>query len=119
MDTQLLEAELRHQTAIEEAVDHLLALHPSHAGAEHRSSPRVSYSRPVQVTKDNKTDLCATKDISRTGIGFLHTRPLYGRVILGFTTPTGDTVRFLGEVVRARQVGRLFEIGAKFVERII
>lgn len=84
-----------------------------------RQADRIPFARQVQVTKDNKTDLCAGKDISATGIGFFHVKPVYGAVIVGVTTPSGDFFRFLGEVVRTRQVGRLFEIGVKLVDRII
>jgi hypothetical protein len=84
-----------------------------------RQCERFPFPRPVQVTKDNKVDMCAGKDISHGGIGFVHTKPLYGVVIVGLTTPTGEIYRFLAEVVRARQVGRLYEIGAKFVERLV
>jgi hypothetical protein len=99
------------------AVDHLLAQLPT-TGMELRIENRHSYPRQVQVTKDNKTELCAGKDLSRGGVGFLHTRPILGNVIVGLTSPNGDFYRFLAEVVRARQVGRFYEIGARFIERI-
>lgn len=119
MSTQAAVFDSRRQHIIEEAVADLLAAPSRHSDAEHRASPRVVYSGPVQVTKDNRTEMCAAKDLSRTGVGFVHTRPMYGRVILGFTAPSGGVYRFLAEVVRAREVGRLYEIGARFVERIV
>ncbi|MBY0586034.1 PilZ domain-containing protein [bacterium] len=99
------------------AVDNLLSQLPT-AGMELRTEDRHAYSRQVQVTKDNKTELCAGKDLSHGGVGFLHTRPILGNVIVGLTSPNGDFYRFLAEVVRARQVGRFYEIGARFLERI-
>lgn len=103
--------------AIAEAIDQFLNSLPT-AAQEHREADRVPFARQVQVTKDNKTDMCAGKDISHGGIGFLHTKPLYGVVIVGITSPTGDVYRFLAEVVRARAIGRFYEVGARFIERI-
>lgn len=100
------------------AVDHMLDTLPT-AGHELREENRHPFPRTIQVTKDNKTDLCAGKDISRGGIGFLHIKPLYGVIIVSMTTPVGHHFRFLAEVVRARQVGRFYEVGAKFIERIV
>ena len=104
--------------AIASAVDHVLDTLPT-IGHELREENRHPFHRTIQVTKDNKSDLCAGKDISRGGIGFLHIKPLYGSIIIGMTTPEGDHYRFLAEVVRARQVGRFYEVGAKFVERLV
>ena len=103
---------------IHEAIVHILSLSPE-VGAEKRIVPRVPYHKAVQVTKDNKTDLCPARDLSQSGVGFLHTKPVYGRIIVGLSTPTGDHYRLLSEVVRARQVGRFYEMGARFVERIV
>ncbi len=99
------------------AVDNLLSQLPT-SGMELRTEDRFPYPRQVQVTKDNKTELCAGKDLSRGGVGFLHTKPILGNVIVAMTSPSGDFYRFLAEVVRARQVGRFYEIGARFIERI-
>jgi len=103
---------------IASAVERMLDTLPT-VGHELREEDRHPFPRTIQVTKDNKTDLCAGKDISRGGIGFLHIKPLYGVIIVSMTTPAGDHYRFLAEVVRARQVGRFYEVGAKFIERIV
>jgi hypothetical protein len=103
--------------SIASAVQNLLSQLPT-SGMELRTDDRHSYPRPVQVIKDNKTEMCAGKDLSRGGVGFLHTKPILGNVIIGLTSPSGDFFRFLAEVVRARQVGRFYEIGARFIERI-
>ena len=103
---------------IASAVDHVVDTLPT-LGHELREEGRHPFPRTVQVTKDNKTDLCAGKDISRGGVGFLHIKPLYGIIIVGLSTPDGDHYRFLAEVVRARQVGRFNQIGVKFIERIV
>jgi hypothetical protein len=103
--------------SIATAVDNLLSQLPT-SGMELRTEDRFPYPRQVQVTKDNKTELCAGKDLSRGGVGFLHTKPILGSVIVALTSPSGDFYRFLAEVVRARQVGRFYEIGARFIERI-
>jgi hypothetical protein len=103
--------------SIASAVDNLLSQLPT-SGMDLRTDDRFPYPRQMQVTKDNKIELCAGKDLSRGGVGFLHTKPILGNIIVALTSPSGDFYRFLAEVVRARQVGRFYEIGARFIERI-
>ena len=55
-----------------------------------------------------------TKDVSRGGIGFLHSEPLYPMEQMNLALPDGKSL--IIEVVRCRRVQRrCFEIGAVFV----
>ena len=56
-----------------------------------------------------------TKDISRCGLGFLHSQQLFPRECMHIFLPEGT--RRTVEVVRCRRLGRrCFDIGARFAE---
>ena len=106
-------------TAIRRAVEEVLNEKEDYAGSERRAAPRRDYAKPIQVVlPSGKRDICVAKDLSVTGISFGYLRPLSGVVIVELSGPAKTAFRLKAEVVRTRRIGRFYEIGAKFIQRL-
>jgi hypothetical protein len=81
-----------------------------------RASAAVQYRQSFPALPRPETwHKVYTKDVSRTGLGFLHSEPLYPMEQLCLVLPDGCCRRI--EVVRCRRIGpRCFEIGAVFIK---
>ena len=59
-----------------------------------------------------------TTDISRNGMGFLHTSAVGDKFLALTIGQNGRRVSILVEVVRCRAVSDLYEMGVKFIRRL-
>lgn len=58
-----------------------------------------------------------SRNLSASGIAFLHTKPLLGKLAVLIEMPETGYVQLLLQVVRTKQVGDLFEMGGEFFDR--
>ena len=92
-------------------------------GVERRSEPRFAISVPVEVTPYEVEPLRAhlkfvavTRDISASGITFLHTESVQEDFwLLEFARPRTKGIRLVLEVLYRRPIGPLWEIAGRFV----
>ncbi len=90
-----------------------------YTGIERRGSPRREYIEPIDITlPTEKMDVCVAKDLSPTGIGIVYVSPISGRIVVHLTNPLGNTYQLSAEVKRCQTIGRFYEIGAQFIERV-
>ncbi|HEX4000477.1 MAG TPA: PilZ domain-containing protein [Pirellulales bacterium] len=92
-------------------------------GVERRAEPRFAISIPVEVTPYDVDPLRAhpkfvavTRDISASGVTFLHTTSIEETYwLLKFAHPRARGVRLVLEVLYRRPIGPLWEIAGRFV----
>ena len=90
---------------------------------EARAYPRTKLTAEIVVRATNGlgsvfgTPFTAiTTDISPSGLGFLHTTAVPDRFLAITLGENGRRVFVLVEVVRCRSVGKLYEVGVKFIQ---
>jgi hypothetical protein len=92
--------------------------------ADKRSDPRCPVCVPLEVTPYNrqgqrtgKSFRAVTKDVSASGIAFLHTAEFVDRfAVVRFPgVKRHANERIVVQVLRCREVGPLWEIGGRFV----
>jgi c-di-GMP-binding flagellar brake protein YcgR len=104
----------------------LKCLKTEQQGANHRKTPRISIrARVTMIPIVNNAAAPAiqawSRDISKTGIGFLSNTPLMvgQHVVLELQREDARPMRLLCEVLRKERVNdELFVIGAKFLSSI-
>jgi hypothetical protein len=109
--------------AIAEFILGLVASVQTYNGVERRADPRFPISIPVKVTPYNTQGnrsrekfVAVTRDMSASGIAFLHTAPVEEDFwLLEFGHPQTEGVRLALQVLYRRPVGPLWEIAGRFV----
>lgn len=92
-------------------------------GVERRAEPRFAVSVPVEATpydvdsmRAHERFVAVTRDISASGITFLHTKSVEEDFwLLKFAWPRTRGVRVVLEVLYRRPIGPLWEIAGRFV----
>jgi hypothetical protein len=92
-------------------------------GVERRAEPRFAVSVPVEATpydldplRPHEKFVAVTRDISASGITFLHTKSVDENFwLLKFDWPRSKGVRLVLEVLYRRPIGPLWEIAGRFV----
>jgi len=59
-----------------------------------------------------------SRDLSESGIALLHTEPLRGKYAALIVLPDFEYVQLIIRIVRCEQKGSLYEMGAKFLQRL-
>ena len=97
----------------------------SEALAGRRASPRVGLRLQLSIIECGQPNAAEQvvwlRDLSVTGMGFVHTRPFSrgSHLVARFQQPGGQTISLKVQVIRSKQVGPMsFEIGTK-IERMI
>ena len=97
----------------------------SDALAGRRAAPRVGLRLQVTLIPCTETNVeeqtVWLRDLSVSGMGFIHNRPLQvgGFLVMRFPRDAGEAIALLVEVTRCRQVGPMsFEIGTR-IERVV
>ena len=109
--------------AIAEFILSLVASVQTYNGVERRADPRFPISIPVKVTpydtqgnRSREKFVAVTRDMSASGIAFLHTAPIEEDFwLLEFGHPQAEGVRLVLQVLYRRPVGPLWEIAGRFV----
>lgn len=85
-----------------------------------RSEPRYPFFQPITINRGMWRIAALSRDISMTGIGVLHTRPLpSGRIVVGIPSELGNAIYLLGEVVWRRTFSEgWLASGIRFVEEV-
>jgi len=100
----------------------VFAMH-TYDGVERRAEPRFAISVPVEATpydvdplRPQEKFVAVTRDISASGITFLHTKSVEENFwLLEFGWPRSKGIRLVLEVLYRRPIGPLWEIAGRYV----
>ena len=111
------------QRQIEQTVLRLLSAAREEESLERRGEPRSPFFRPVSVLLDGpqrRQHSAFAREISRSGIGLLHSMPLEtADLTLAILGPIGEVCRFRAQIVWCRPCGEGWYLsGARFLEVI-
>ena len=92
-------------------------------GKERRKEPRYSVATIVEVQPldeafqpEGDAFRVVTRDISASGIGILDSRPVHSKYLaVQLTSPEGEQMQTVMEVLRCQPLGNIYDIGGQFV----